>query len=140
MPELVEQSGDRNRSVSRLHGVVLVLEAATFAVAGSLHLGARIPLGFVTFYGEHEAKAALPELLIAVVLLLGAIVVFGRPDEARQVGAIATGFAIFGVLVGLVTIALGLGPRTVPDLVYQVGIMVVLLISFAVLMNRRPAR
>jgi hypothetical protein len=118
----------------------MVLEAATFAVAGSLHLDARIPLGFVTFYGEHESKAALPELLIAAVLLLGAVVVFLRPAEARQVGALATGFAIFGVLVGLVTIAVGIGPRTIPDLVYHVSIMVVLLISFGVLMNRRRAR
>jgi peptidoglycan/LPS O-acetylase OafA/YrhL len=140
MPEFAEESSGGGRSVGRLHAVVMLLEAATFAVAASLHLDARIPLGIVTFYGEPQSKAAVPELIIAAVLLLGAVVVLLRPDEARQVASIATGFAIFGVLVGLVTIAIGVGPRTVPDLIYHVGVMVVLLISFGVLMNRRRRR
>jgi hypothetical protein len=118
----------------------MVVEAASFCVAAALHLDARISLGFGTFSGESAATAAVPELIVALVLLLGAGVVLLRPDEARQVASVATGFAIFGVLVGLVTIALGVGPRTVPDLLYYVGMMIVLLISFGVLMNRRRAR
>jgi uncharacterized membrane protein YjjP (DUF1212 family) len=38
----------------------------------------------------------------------------------------AQGFAILGTLVGLFTIAIGIGPRTVPDLVFHAGIVVVL--------------
>jgi hypothetical protein len=118
----------------------MLLEAATFCVAAVLHLDARIPLGFLTVRGERVGQAAIAELVIAGVLVFGAAVVLARPADARPLACVVTGFAIFGVIVGLATIALGVGPRTIPDLVYHVAIMVVLLISFAVLMNRPGSR
>ncbi len=127
----------RRRAVGRGHGVLMLLEAATFGVAAVLHLDARISLGFVTVHGERVGQAAIAELVICGVLAFGAAVVLARPADARQLACVVTGFAIFGVIVGLTTIALGVGPRTIPDLVYHITIMVVLLISFAVLMNRR---
>jgi hypothetical protein len=130
-------SDDRRRAVGRGHGVGMLLEAATFGVAAVLHLDARFSLVFVTVRGERVGQAAVGELIVAGVLVVGAIVVLARPADARRLACVVTGFAIFGVIVGLLTIALGVGPRTIPDLVYQVAIMTVLLISFAVLMNRR---
>jgi hypothetical protein len=38
----------------------------------------------------------------------------------------AQGFALFWTLVGIVTIAVGIGPRTAPDIVYHIGIVGVL--------------
>jgi hypothetical protein len=38
----------------------------------------------------------------------------------------AQAFAVLGVLVGLFTIAVGVGPRTVPDVAYHLGILAVL--------------
>jgi hypothetical protein len=128
------------RAVGRVHGVVMLVEAATFGVAAALHLDARIPLGFGTVRGEPETNAALAELVIVGVLVFGAVVVLVRPVDAGPFACVVTGFAIFGVIVGLVMIALDVGPRTVPDLVYQIAIMTMLLISFAVLMNRRRTR
>lgn len=129
-----------DRAAGRGHAVVMLLEAATFCVAAVLHLDARIPLGFLTVRGERVEQAAIAELVIAGVLVFGAAVVLARPADARPLACVVTGFAIFGVIVGLATIALGVGPRTIPDLVYHVAIMVVLLISFAVLMNRPGSR
>lgn len=126
-----------DHAAGRGHAVVMLLEAATFCVAAALHLNARIPLGFVTVRGERVGQAAIAELVIAGALVFGALVVLGRPADARPLACFVTGFAIFGVIVGLTGIALGFGPRTIPDLVYHIAIMIVLLISFGVLMNRR---
>jgi hypothetical protein len=96
--------------------LLLPLEAATFAVAASIHFGA-----FLEGYGHRKAGTA--ETVIAVVLVAGFLLSFVRPYEAI-VGAQA--FAILGVCVGLFTIAVGVGPRTVADVVYHVAILAVL--------------
>ena len=49
-----------------------------------------------------------------------------RPAWTRQAGLAARGFALLGTLVGIFTIIVGVGPRTVPDVVYHVAIVVVL--------------
>jgi hypothetical protein len=41
-------------------------------------------------------------------------------------GLIGQAFALVGTLVGLFTIAIGVGPRTAPDVTYHVIILVVL--------------
>jgi hypothetical protein len=51
---------------------------------------------------------------------------FIRPAWTRWVGLAAQGFALLGTLVGIFTIAIGVGPRTVPDVVYHAVIVVVL--------------
>lgn len=43
-----------------------------------------------------------------------------------HIGLAVQGFALLGTLVGLFTIAVGVGPRTVPDLVFHAGIVAVL--------------
>jgi hypothetical protein len=49
-----------------------------------------------------------------------------RPASTRRAGLAAQGFALFGTLVGLVTIAIGVGPRTIPDIAYHFAIVAVL--------------
>ena len=46
---------------------------------------------------------------------------------APDIGLIAQGFALLGTLVGVFTIAIGVGPRTVPDVAYHAIIVLVLL-------------
>jgi hypothetical protein len=60
------------------------------------------------------------------VLLVGATLTWIRPAWTRPVGIAAQGFALFGTLVGVFTIAIGVGPRTAPDVAYHIGIVVVL--------------
>jgi branched-subunit amino acid permease len=40
---------------------------------------------------------------------------------------VGQGFALLATCVGLFTIAVGVGPRTVPDVAYHVAIVIVLL-------------
>jgi hypothetical protein len=95
---------------------LLLFEAATFIVAASIHFGALLD-------GYEHTKAGRAETVIAVVLLAGFALSFRRPRQA-VIGAQA--FAIFGVCVGLLTIAVGVGPRTVLDVAYHVAILAVL--------------
>ena len=97
----------------------ILVEAASFAVASLVHTGV-----FITGYEHPQARIA--EGIIAAVLLIGLILTFVNQTWTRQISFIVQGFALLGTLVGLFTIAIGVGPRTVPDLVYHAAIIAVL--------------
>jgi hypothetical protein len=110
---------DTRRPTQRIR-IFLLVEAATFVLAALTHAGV-----LVTGYEHQEAQIA--ESVIAGVLLVGFVVTLVRPAWSRQAGVAAQGFALLGTLVGLTTIAVGIGPRTVPDVVYHVAIVLVLI-------------
>ncbi|MGH7482457.1 MAG: hypothetical protein ACRELV_09905 [Longimicrobiales bacterium] len=105
--------------MNRIRTLMLV-EAATFVAASLIHAG------FLIGGYEHGA-ASVAEGIIAAVLLLGVIVAWARPAWTRTAGLLAQAFALLGTLVGLFTIAVGIGPRTLPDIVYHLAIVVVLI-------------
>jgi heme A synthase len=98
---------------------LLALEAATFVIAAAIHFGF-----LVEGYGHREAGTA--ESVIALVLLAGLALTWARPPWPRRAAIAAQAFATLGVLVGLFTMAVGVGPRTVPDVAYHLAILVVL--------------
>jgi hypothetical protein len=100
--------------------ILMPFEAATFVAASLIHSGV-----IITGY-EHQ-KARIAEGVIATVLLVGAAFTWIRPAWTRQAGLAAQGFALLGTLVGIFTIIVGVGPRTVPDIAYHVAIVVVLI-------------
>lgn len=120
-------------AVGRLHGTVMLVEAVSFAVAAVVHLGHRIAL----VPGEPATGTAVVELIIGGLLALGALAVLAGALRARLFGFLITLLALVGVIYQLVTISLGTGPRTIPDLGFDIAMMAVLLISLAVLTNRR---
>jgi hypothetical protein len=97
----------------------LAAEAAAFGVAALVHAG-----WLIGGYEHREARIA--ETVIATVLAVGLIITWIRPASFRLAGLAAQGFALLGTLVGIFTIIVGVGPRTVPDLVYHVAIVIVL--------------
>jgi hypothetical protein len=99
--------------------ILMLVEAATFVLASLIHSG-----WLVAGYQHHQARIA--EGVIAVVLLAAVVVSWIRPAWTRRTGLVGQGFALLGTLVGVFTIVVGVGPRTVPDVVYHVGILVVL--------------
>lgn len=110
----------------------LLVEAAAFLAAAWIHLGFS-SLGF-----EHR-RAGIAESVIAAALLAGLAWSALRPASARRAGRLAQGFALFGTIVGMVTIAIGVGPRTLPDILYHVVILAVLAWGLAVA-SREPIR
>ncbi|MBC8163330.1 MAG: hypothetical protein H7Z42_19135 [Roseiflexaceae bacterium] len=111
----------------------MLLEAATFVVAALVHAGV-----FITGYAHQQA--AIAEGVIALVLLGGVVVTWIRPAWLWHAGMAAQGFALLGTLVGLFTIAVGIGPRTIPDIAYHIGIVMVLVWGLRVTMRARPER
>jgi len=99
--------------------ISLLFEALTFIGASLVHFG-------VLVHGYEHDKARIAEGVIAAVLLAGLIVSLVRSDWTAEAGVAAQGFALLGTLVGLFTIIVGVGPRTVPDLVYHGAIIAVL--------------
>ena len=103
----------------------MLVEAATFMVAASIHAGFLIP-------GYEHREARIAETVIGLVLLAGAAVTWIRPASARAAGLAAQGFALLGTFVGIFTIIIGIGPRSVLDIVYHVAILAVLVWGLAV--------
>jgi hypothetical protein len=112
---------DRRSLLPRL----LLFEAATYAIASLVHFGVLIR-GF-----EHD-RAGTAEAIIAAVLLAGLATTLLRPGWTRSAAFLAQLFALIGTFVGLFSIVVGFGPRTVPDVAYHAAIVVVLLVGLVV--------
>ena len=111
--------------------ILLLIEAATFVAAASIHFGALLD-------GYEHHKAGTAETVIAVVLIAGFVLGFLVPARAAFIGAQA--FATLGVCVGLFTIAVGVGPRTVPDVAYHFAILAVLSAGLAAAVRQRKGK
>jgi hypothetical protein len=111
--------------------LLLFVEAAVFGAASLVHRGLLIA-------GLEHRRATTAEMVIAVVLLAAFAIVSIRPMWLGRVGLAAQGFALLGTMVGVVMIAIGVGPQTVPDVLLHAG-LVVLLVAGLVMTVRAPA-
>lgn len=102
--------------------VVLGVEATSFLIAATVHAGI-----LVHGYEHHEAMIA--ESVIGAVLLGGLLMTWVRPRLMFSVAAGVQAFALLGTLVGIWTIIVGIGPQTIPDIVYHVAIVLVLIVG-----------
>jgi hypothetical protein len=109
----------------------MLFEAATFILAALIHYGL-----LISGYEHREARIA--ESVIAIVLLTGAALTWVRPAWVRRVGLAAQGFALLGTLVGIFTIAIGIGPRTLPDIAYHIAIVIVLIWGLIITARAQP--
>ncbi len=98
----------------------LLLQGGAFLTAALIHFG-------VLMGGYEHLKAGIAESVIATVLLIGLLLTSIRPQSTRTIGLAAQGFALFGTAVGIFTIVIGVGPRTIPDVAYHIGIVGTLL-------------
>ena len=99
--------------------LLLLIEGLSFATASLIHSG-HIVSGY-----EHP-QARIAEGVIAMVLLAGLVLTWIRPQLLRKAALAAQAFALFGTLVGVFTILVGVGPRTAPDVAYHIGIILLL--------------
>ncbi len=117
--------------MSRLVRSLLGLQMAVFAGAALIHAG-------VLLRGYEHARAATAESVIALVLAAGLVGTLAAPGSSRGIGLAAQGFALAGTLVGLLTIAVGVGPRTPLDLALHATMVVLLVLGLTLVGLRRP--
>jgi hypothetical protein len=84
----------------------LLTEALVLGSASMVHAGFLVP-------GYAHAAARTAEAVLA------AVETWLRPHDARRAALFGQGFALLGTLVGLGTIVAGIGPHTVPDVVFH---------------------
>jgi len=109
--------------------VLMVAEAVTFLLAALLHLG--IPLGFSE---PRIIPAAIVEGLCGLFLAVSLSGVVTRTTWAWGSALAAHLVAVAGVLLGIISLALGLGPSTVANTIYHrviLGVLIVVLVLLA---------
>jgi len=97
----------------------MLTEALALGIASMVHAGFLAP-------GYAHPAARTAEAVIATVLVLASVETWLRPHHARRAAIVGQGFALLGTLVGLGTIIAGIGPRTVPDVVYHALLLSIL--------------
>jgi len=128
MPPADLEGNQTMRTTIRLF---LLVEGASFLAAGLIHRGV-----FISGYAHQQASIA--EMSIALMLLVGFALTWIWPAQTRLIGLVAQVFALLGTLVGVFTIAVGVGPRTAPDIAYHLTILAVLVWGLVVA-ARSPA-
>ncbi len=101
--------------MTRTIKLFLAFEAVAFLAAALVHSGA------LTDAFAHR-RAGIAETTIGALLLAGLAGSLLRPHATRAIGLTVQGFALLGTLVGLVMVAIGVGPQTAPDLAFHAGI------------------
>jgi len=126
------QSNRRLMSLSRSEWIrtFLLVQAATFLFAATFHFG-------VLVQGSADVRAGIPESVIATVLLAGFLATWMRRGAIRGIGLAVQGFGLAGTLVGLFTILIGIGPRTLPDLVIHAAMLAELVLGLIVAYRSR---
>jgi hypothetical protein len=104
--------------MTQTNRLFLLIEGTSFAVAGLVHSGL---LG-----NGRDQPASIAESSIAVVLLLGLMLTWVWPARVRLISLVAQTIALLGTLLGAFTIAIGIGPRSLPDIAFHVTILAVL--------------
>lgn len=103
-------------------GLIMISNAALFVFGAMQHVG--ISLG--RFHEPQIIPAAIVETICAAFLLWGSIAIASRFSSAWTVALIGNLVALAGVLLGMVALAAGRGPRTASNDLYH-RIMLVLI-------------
>jgi hypothetical protein len=114
-------------------GILAALEAATFFLASLLHLGLPIPPGFAVLAEPRIIPAATVEGLCGLALTVAAYAAFTGRAWAWPAAIAAHVIAPAGVLLGMVALAAGRGPRTELNDAYHQVMLVMLLLGLALL-------
>jgi hypothetical protein len=125
-----DRSAEGFRTTWTIRGFLLV-QITMFLVLVMIHFGLLIG-------GYRHPAAGTTESVIAAVLVFGLLLTWTPPPWSRCAATAAQSFGTLGVVVGLFTIALGIGPRTILDLTLNVILLLTLIAGVA--STKRGAR
>lgn len=116
--------------MTRIIRLLMLFEALTFFIAAAIHFQ-------ILFDGYGHREAGTAESVIGCVLLIGLVVSLLRPFWTAAAGIWAQSFALLGTFVGIFMILIGVGPQTTADIVYHIGIVIVLVIGLTIAVRTR---
>lgn len=105
----------RRRSLSTVR-IWIGAIAVSLLSASSIHFGLLIQ-------GYRDQQAATAEAVIGTVMLVGLGLTWAPGPWSRRAAVGTLAFGLLGALVGLFTVVIGVGPRTLPDIVYHVALV-----------------
>jgi hypothetical protein len=108
---------------------VNAFNAALFLFGAVQHAG----LALGPFREPRILPAALVETVCGLALAYAAVALFGRSVAARRPALISNLVALAGVIIGLVALAVGAGPRTASNDLYHRIMLVLIGASFVLL-------
>jgi hypothetical protein len=107
----------------------LLLQIAILLSMVSIHFGLLIG-------GYRHRFAGTAELLITAVLVAGLLLTWTPTPWSRRLATAAQYFGILGVLGGLLTIVLRIGPRTMLDLTLNAALLLTLIAGLAITLQK----
>jgi hypothetical protein len=122
LPQARNPTPDQNVGAIRIIWMIrgfLLAEIATFLILASVHFALLIG-------GYRHPAAAATELTVVAVLIIGLLMTWMSSNRSLRAATVAQSFATLGVLVGLLASALGVGSRTIPDLILNVFLLLTL--------------
>jgi hypothetical protein len=115
----------RQHAVATAVGVLAVFEAVVFFLGALLHLGVQIPVGFGVVMEPRILPAAIVEGLIGLFCTVSAYAVLAHRSWAWMAAIVAHAGAVAGILLGMIALAIGAGPRTeLNDIYHRVMLLV----------------
>jgi hypothetical protein len=106
----------------------LLVQIAIFLVMVLIHLGLLVD-------GYRHQNAGATESLLTAVLVTGLLLTW-TPRWSRRAAVVAQSFGTLGVLLGLFTIAVGIGPRTILDLTLNGALLLTLIAGLAMTLRK----
>jgi hypothetical protein len=118
-----------------LLGLVMILNAALFVFGAVQHAGVAIG----PFHEPYIIHATIVETICALALLCGALAVLGQFNASWGVAITGNLIALGGVLLGMVALAMGAGPRTASNDLYHRIMLVLIAVGLIILFTARTA-
>jgi hypothetical protein len=132
----MEQKNSRTRfakgsETMRAIRALLVVQIALFAYAALTHLG-------IISTNHRHPPAGTAESVIGAVLLIGLLGSWMAPSLIRSVAVLVQAFALLGTILGIVTIIIGIGPRSMLDAALHTSMIITLVVGLVISLRLHP--
>jgi hypothetical protein len=107
------------RTMAQTIRVFLLIQGSVFIAASLTHFG-------VLTHGYEHQRAGIAEGVIGTALWGALVLTVIRPASVRTIGLVVQTFALLGTAVGVVMVAIGIGPRTAPDIALHAAMVLTL--------------
>jgi hypothetical protein len=112
----------------------VVFAAIAFIFAAMAHLQLTLPLGVAE---PKILPAAIVEGLCGLFFIISAVSIFGNSSATWRRTFFAHAFAIAGIILGQISLAVGAGPRTkTNDLYHSIMLLLIIMDSFYLMTQR----